>query len=117
MNKWNKFWFEERSRQSLCLLRIFYGIVFLFKLTGFHNLQYIDRLKFRFTKHTFSRDKDFYLEDFSNPVPGFDWLPIPSFTQYQAVEDILFVCTFFLLLGFLPVFSELLSQSLIPTFF
>ena len=108
MNKWNKFWFEERSRESLCLLRIFYGIVFLFKLTGFHNLQYIGDLKFRFTKHTFYKEKDFYLDGFSNPVPGFDWLPTPSFLQYQAIEDILFVCAIFFIIGFFTRFFGVL---------
>ena len=104
MKYWNKFWFEERSRESLCLLRIFYGIIFLFKLTGFHNLQYIDKLRFRFTKHTFSSERKFYLDEFSNPVLGFDWLPVPSFSQYQAIEDILFVCTVFFIIGFFTRF-------------
>jgi len=104
MKYWNKFWFEKRSRESLCLLRIFYGIVFLFKLTGFHNLQRIGELNFLFTKHKFWGEKTFYLDGFRNPVPGFDWLPVPSVSQYQAIEDILFVCTVFFIIGFFTRF-------------
>ena len=104
MKYWNKFWFDVRSRESLCLLRIFFGIVFLFKLTGFHNLQHIEKLTFRFTKHAFITEGMFYLEGFRNPVPGFDWLPVPSFQQYQAIEDILFVCTVFFIIGFFTRF-------------
>jgi len=96
---WNKFWFEERSRQSLCLLRIVFGTIFFFKLTGFHNLQKIGDMGFRFPKHTFSSLQNFHLEGFRNPVPGFEWLPVPNFYQYQFIEEILLVASLFFILG------------------
>jgi len=96
---WNKFWFEERSRQSLCLLRIFFGIIFFFKLTGFHNLQRIGEMRFRFPKYSFYSERNFHFEGFKNPIPGFEWLPVPDFYQYHIIEELLLIASVFFILG------------------
>ncbi|MEM7480685.1 MAG: HTTM domain-containing protein [Acidobacteriota bacterium] len=88
---WNRFWFEPRSTQSLCLFRIFFGVVFLMKMTGFSNLQRIGRLRARFPRHQFTDEADYYLDAFRLPVPGFERLPVPELWQYQALEYLLLV--------------------------
>ena len=98
-NRWNRFWFEERSTESLCLLRIFFGAVFLMKMTGFHNLQRIGKLRARFPNHTFREESDYFLGAFRLPVPGFEWLPVPELWQYQALETVLLIAGLFFVVG------------------
>lgn len=68
-------------------------------MTGFHNLQRIERMHFDFPKYTFSSLRHFHLEGFRNPVPGFEWLPVPDFYQYQFIEEILLVASVFFIFG------------------
>jgi len=113
---WNKFWFEERSRESLCLLRIFFGTVFFFKLTGFHNLQYIEKMYFRFPKYEFPTPIYFFFNGFRNPVPGFEWLPVPSLLQYHLIEELLLVASLFFVIGLFTRFFGIFI-SLTYTYF
>jgi len=116
INRWNKFWFEEKSRESLCLLRIFFGTIFFFKLTGFHNLQNIEEMGFRFPKHNFSILRNFYFDGFRNPLPGLDWLPVPDFYQYQFIEELLLVASVFFVIGLFTRFFGIFI-SLTYTYF
>lgn len=113
INKWNKFWFDERSRQSLCLLRIFFGTVFLFKLAGFHNLQRIGEMKFRFPKYSFPSLKNYHFDGFLNPVPGFEWLPVPDLIHYQFLEELLLIASLFFILG---IFTRYIGVFIAVTF-
>ena len=99
MQTWNRFWFERRSTESLCLLRIFFGSVFLMKMTGFANLQRFLRLDMEFPDHWFNDREDYYLEVFRMPISGLEWLPVPEFWQYQTLEYILLFAGMFFVVG------------------
>ncbi len=66
---------------------------------------------FKFPKYSFYLQRDFHLEGFRNPVPGFEWLPVPNFYQYQFIEELLLIASVFFILGiftrFIGVFISL----------
>lgn len=99
IDAWNRFWFEKRSTETLCLFRIFFGLVFLMKMTGFSNLQHVGQLSARFPSHKFKDISTYYMEVFRLPVPGFSWLPVPELWQYQALEYILMIAAVFFIIG------------------
>ena len=95
---WNKFWFEKRSRESLCIIRIFIGLTFLYKQGVFNNLL-AKKVVFEFPQHTFNSPMLYYFDFFRNPIPGFEWLPHPTFTQFHMIENVVFVLTILFTLG------------------
>ncbi|NIQ14477.1 MAG: HTTM domain-containing protein, partial [Candidatus Dadabacteria bacterium] len=96
--KWNNFWFEERSRQTLCLMRIFIGLTFLYKQIIFNNLL-VKGIVVEFPQHSIKSQEDFYFDVFRNPIPGFEWLPYPTLAQYHMIEDLMFILTIFFVVG------------------
>ncbi len=56
-------------------------------------------MRFRFPKYSFNSQKDFHFEGFRNPVPGFEWLPVPDFYQYHFIEELLLIASVFFILG------------------
>lgn len=98
-NKWNHFWFENVSVDTLCLIRIFTGITFLIKLTVFLPLLREGVLSITVPKYTFYDPNIFHLEGFRNAVPGFEWLPVPSFALYQNIELVLIILGLLFTLG------------------
>ena len=101
ITRWNQFWYEERSTQSLCLLRIFFGAVFIMKMTGFGNLQYPFRWFMEFPVHKFYDEIDYYLHGFHLPVPGFEWLPVLDLWQYQILDYMLLIAGVLFTIGIL----------------
>lgn len=99
LSAWNKYWFEEKSRESFCLIRIFFGLVFLVKLTFFIPLLREGVVNIIIPKFTLYDTGLFHIEGFRNAVPGFEWLPVPSFTQYQNIEIIIIILAVLFTIG------------------
>ena len=99
LDRWNTFWFATDTRQNLCLLRIFFGSVFLLKLIGLSNLQQPGRLRAWFPKHQFSDPSQYYLGAYRHAIAGLEWLPLPSFELFQFLEVVLVVCAVFFVVG------------------
>jgi hypothetical protein len=97
---WNLFWFEKRSRESLCLLRLFMGFVLFLMLTGCYGLWRINRLRMEFPDFWFSSPEFYFLDGGSRfPAPGFAWLPAPSFALYQSLIIVLFLLSILITVG------------------
>lgn len=91
------FWFERRSTETLSLVRIFFGITLFMKITDFDGLSRIGKLHMDFPHHAFATKAEYFFDAFRMPMPGFGWLPVPSFGQYQALEALqLLLCIAFI---------------------
>ena len=109
---WNHFWFSKDSSQVLCLLRIFFGFTLLQKMTHFHRFFITSNWRVYFPWSLIRKEKDWFMEDFRLPVPGFEWLPVPSYEMYHALETmVLVLCVFFILGLFTRVVAPLLAGT------
>lgn len=104
-SSWNQFWFSRESRDTLCLLRIFFGIVLIMKLTG--STGFLMDFKFEpdFPDHQFFSVNSYRLDGFRQPIPGFEWLPSPSFGSYLLIEKILLLLAVLFTAGFITRFT------------
>jgi predicted DCC family thiol-disulfide oxidoreductase YuxK len=116
-NQWNRFWFEARSTQSLCLLRIFFGAVFAAKMMGLTNLQRIGELKMIFPRYRFSHEGSFFFDGFYMPLPGLEWLPVPSLVWYQRLEVLLMIAAVFFAVGLFTRASSIFIAAVYLYFF
>jgi predicted DCC family thiol-disulfide oxidoreductase YuxK len=98
-NRWTCLWFDLGSTQVLALLRIFVGLTFLQKLTGFHNFFSSFRWTVRLPRHAFSKTSSYYIDAFRLPVPGFEWLPAPSLQVYRGIEVALLILALCFIVG------------------
>jgi len=105
INLWNRFWFSEEPKDILCLLRIFFGIIFLMKLTGCTGFMTNMHVELSIPQHTFSSDYVYRLSGFVQSVPGFGWLPLPSYKTYLLIEDIVFVLALFFTSGLFATYT------------
>lgn len=116
-NNWNKFWFDPISGKSLSILRVVFGTVALMKQIGMTNILHFRGFNLSFPKHVFNHEALYWDFTVQLPHPIFEWLPIPTFTQYYILENVVFVVTFLWTIGFLsritgPILSVLFGYIL-----
>lgn len=58
------------------------------RLAGLWGIYRINDLSIRIPRYRYSRESSYLLDEFRLPVPGFEWLPVPSFTSYWIVFDL-----------------------------
>ena len=119
LKHWNKFWFDSDSSQSLCLLRVFFVTIFLMKLLGISNMQYIEKLYLDFPLHYFKSIQHYYLDQdaFRMPIRGLEWLPAPSFETYNRIEDVLLITTIFFVIGLYTRINGTITATIYLYFF
>ena len=118
VSAYQRFFFELRSRESLCLVRLFTGLVLCVKLTHLYGLWRVERLSISLPHRRFPRPEDYLLEGFRLPVPGFEWLPAPSYQGYLWLENALLALAALVMLGLftrvvVPALALLLSYWLL----
>ncbi len=97
---WNRFWFRPMQTDTLCLLRLFFGLVMFLRFHRGYGLSRINRIAM-----TFPSGKSFEVRDlldegvFRMPYPGFDWLPVPDSMWYNRIESSLMFLAVFVMLG------------------
>jgi hypothetical protein len=77
--------------RRLAVMRIAFGTILLMYQTGLYGLSRMTSLSLGFPRHRFSSEADYYLARFHLPVPGFEWLPVPSLWGYCRLEDVAFL--------------------------
>jgi len=99
-DRWNRFWLRPMQTDTLCLLRLFFGLVLFLRFTGGYGLYRINRIKMTFP-HGKSFDVHGLLDEgvFRMPYPGFDWLPVPNALWYDRIELSLMILAVFVMLG------------------
>ena len=117
VDTWNRFWFENCSTQSLCLFRVFLGAVFCAKMMGPTNLQRIGQFSMTFPRYRFKHASDYFMDGFHMPVPGMDWLPVPSLEWYQRLEVMLMFAAVMFAVGFFTRASGLFIAFVYLYFF
>lgn len=121
-SRWHNFWYQSCSHESLGLLRLYTGIALFLKHIGIWGLYRINEIRAQFPIYNFSSEEQYSLNAFYMPVPGFEWLPVPSYELYCIMFDagIMFLALFLaaglftrlvsILLAFLYLYWTLLSQ-------
>ena len=108
--KWNGFWFGTQESKTLSMLRIAIGAVFLLYLMNIYGVFSGNAISLEFPRHTFSIESQYRLDGYRLPIPGFGWLPVPSFDQYRDIENLLFVLAIFFTAGmFTRIVGSLMS--------
>lgn len=96
---WNRFWFAPAPTHLLSLVRVFTGVWILMKRVGLSGLYRLPDWKVSFTRHAVKSERDYHLIGFRDPMPGFEWLPVPSVELYQAMEGGLTVLGVMMIVG------------------
>ncbi len=94
------FFFAETGTRRLCLVRVLFGSVFVLRHVlkgGIHNP---GNISFQFPRHLYESEDAYALAGNHPSVPGFEWLPIPSFEVFSFIE------------GAIPVFGLLFAMGL-----
>ena len=115
---WDRFWFAPGSSENLGRLRILFGLILVMKLVGFNSLARLGEHQLR-TPALLRMMR--IPGPFTLPVPGFEWLPMPSYPLAAGLDwallglTLLFTCGVFtrwvgVLIAGLIAYPVLLSQ-------
>lgn len=99
LQAWQHFWFEPRATKTLSILRILFGCTFLMKLTSLYGLYRFPHYSPEWPRHAFPSFDSYFLTAFNLPVPGFAWLPVLNYQQWQGLEMLLFILGICFVLG------------------
>jgi hypothetical protein len=115
---WQRFWFERRTTKAISLVRILFGVTLLMKLTGVWGLYRVgSAVSIGLPLHEFSSPSEYVLDGYRLPVPGFWWLPVPTFEQFRLIEDVQLLLCVALIAGALTrVVAPLLTLALVYPF-
>lgn len=97
--QWDQFWFHERSTRPLCLLRIAFGLVFVLHCVMYGGIHNVSNMRFYFPRAHFDKPSKYFLDGYRLPVPGWDWLPVPTFSQFYVIDVALLVLGVLFTLG------------------
>ena len=87
---WKRFWFAPSQLHSLCLLRLFFGVTLVLRITDVTGLFRIDRLTGGFPDRGLWPVRNM-LDKFYAPYPWTDWLPLPDLFWFSRLEEALLV--------------------------
>lgn len=94
------FLFAPTGTRNLCLVRVLFGSVFVLRHVlkgGIHNP---GAISLRFPRHLYESKEAYALAGNHPSVPGFEWLPVPSFEVFSWIE------------GAIPIFGALFAMGL-----
>ncbi len=109
---WDRFWFAPASRETLGLVRIFFGFVFFLRMTGATGLYRIDEITMRFPKRTVFPIRELF-GSWHMPYPFLEWLPVPGEFWWSRIEDALLLLSVLLIVG---LFTRIVAPVLAVLF-
>ncbi len=110
--EWDRFWCAPASRQTLGLVRIFFGFVFFLRMTGATGLYRFDTITMRFPKRSVFPIRDMF-DSWSMPYSLLEWLPIPSEFWWGRIEEALLLLSVLLTVG---LFTRIVAPVLAGLF-
>lgn len=69
------------------------------RLIGIQNIFSNKLIQVGFPKHTFTTESSYRIAAFRMPMPGFEWLPIPSLEWYQHIESLTLILAVLFTIG------------------